>query len=213
MKPSMNTPLRLLALACTLVIFPASASSIYLVTLDTSQLPASTFDLYFSLTDGSGTGDANNTVTLSNFSCTACPSSPVILTDSQFFQDSTSPVSLGPSLTFDLAFTDSLDAGGVPDTFEFKLLDPNALGGPAAIATNDPVTGEDLIVFDLTGPTSQILTYGSADPELRFSAPDVASPTPEPSGMLLLAPALALLAVIRSLRPRTTASPVIALSK
>jgi hypothetical protein len=198
----MACSLQLLLLACLLAVVPASADTIYLVTLDTSLLPAQTFDLYFSLTDGSGTGDANNTVTLSGFSCTLCPSSPVTLTDSSFFQDNTTPVSLGSKLKFYLDFTDNLDAGGVPDTFEFQLLNPNAPGGPAAIATNDPVTGQDLIVFDLVGPSSQILTYDSADPNFPFSAADVASATPEPSGLLLFAPALALLAAIRSLRPR-----------
>src|SRR5579859_8130563 len=85
---------------------PASfclASTMFAVTLDTSPLighPAGPFSLNFQFTDGQGTGDANNTVTLSSFafgggSAAGGPSltggasgslgSGVVLTDSAFF--------------------------------------------------------------------------------------------------------------------------------
>src|ERR1039457_6856102 len=48
----------------------AIADAIYQVTLDTSSLvghPAGPFYVYGTFTDGSGIGDANNTVTMSDF--------------------------------------------------------------------------------------------------------------------------------------------------
>ncbi len=48
----------------------ATAGTIYDVTLDTTQLVGSAvgpFSIFFEFTDGSGVGDANNTVTMSNF--------------------------------------------------------------------------------------------------------------------------------------------------
>ncbi len=191
-------------IAQTMVGVPARADSIYTVSLYTSQLPAQTYDLYFSLLDGSGTGDGNNTVTVSDFSCYDCPNSPVVLTDNQFFQDSTNPVTPGSLLTFHLDTTENLDSGGIPDTFEWKFLDPNAVGGPAPIATDDPITGEDLLAFDVTGPWPAVLTYASTDTNFPFPAAEVTASAgaPEPSGALLVATALAFLAAIGCLRAR-----------
>ena len=60
----------LTALALVIPAVTASAGLIYHATVDTSSLvgdPLAPFSLYFQFNDGEGTGDANNTITLSNF--------------------------------------------------------------------------------------------------------------------------------------------------
>jgi hypothetical protein len=92
------------------------------------------------LTDGSGAGDANNSVTLSalTFGAGQATGSPlllggasgdlgssVVLTDATFFNEFTQTFQPGAALGFDLSFTTNVDAGTIPDGITFALLDAN----------------------------------------------------------------------------------------
>jgi hypothetical protein len=99
--------------------------------LDTSAL-VGPFELVFVLTDGSGNGDANNTVTLSNFlfgggsagsvdpslsfgGASGDLSSGVGLVDSAFLNIFASSFTPGSALSFDFSLTTNADTGGTPD--------------------------------------------------------------------------------------------------
>src|SRR5258706_13807897 len=118
---------------------PAHANITGSVNLDTSGLSGS-FELAFILTDGSGAGDANNTVTPSNFLFGAGGSggavdallstggfsgdftSGVSLVDSAFLNILASSFTAGTSLSFDFVLTTNVDAGGTPDQLSLALL-------------------------------------------------------------------------------------------
>jgi hypothetical protein len=115
-----------------------SAQIAFNVTLDTSTLGGfpGPFAIDFQLNDGSGTGDANNTATITNFlfgggapsgspvlsgGATGDLSSSVVITDSDFFNDFNQGFTPGSSLSFDVYLTTSVDAGGTPDQFSFAI--------------------------------------------------------------------------------------------
>ena len=108
----------------------ALADEIVDISVNTSPLttpPASLagpFTLLFQLTDGSGVGDANNTVTISNFAFGggSGPSGPISLTDTSFFVFSNPGFIPGSSLSFVVDLTTNPDLGGTPDQFSFAIL-------------------------------------------------------------------------------------------
>lgn len=134
------------------VLLTASAAPItYNISLNTAPLAghlAGPFALNFQLTDGSGTNDANNTVTLSGFqfgvggSATGTPTrvggvtgtlaSSVTLTDSSFFNSFTQPFVPGSRLSFTALVTTNVDAGPQPDEFSFAILDRTGIELPTA---------------------------------------------------------------------------------
>jgi len=117
------------------------AETIYDVSLDTSPLighPAGPFALEFQFNDGSGTGDANNVISISNFSLsggklTGPPqanggasgdlSSLVTMTDSSFFNQYVEAFTPGTLMNFRLQITANVDSGGTPDEFSMSILD------------------------------------------------------------------------------------------
>src|SRR5579864_6454777 len=129
------------------------------VTLDTTPLighPAEPFSIAFSLVDGSGTGDGNTTVTLSNFTFGAGGGAPFgpsadgpgtsgDLTSSITLNDS-DPVSndfsqeftQGTQFVFNLSF---VTTGSDSDTFLFGITDSSG----NLIPTLDPL-GEDVLL-------------------------------------------------------------------
>src|SRR5262249_36495481 len=105
------------------------------VSLDTSGL-SGTFAIGFLLTDGSGLGDANNTVTLDSFAFGGGSAGAVLATtagasgdfatgvtivDSEFFNLFAQAFTAGTVLTFDFGLTTNVDAGGTPDQFSIAL--------------------------------------------------------------------------------------------
>jgi hypothetical protein len=119
----------------------AQASQLYSVSLDTSPLirhSARPFYLEFQLNDGSGTGDGNNTVTLSNFQfgsggsaadnpvkegdATGSLTTGVEITDNDFFNSFYEEFTPGTLLSFILEITTQADAI-TSDQFSFAILD------------------------------------------------------------------------------------------
>jgi hypothetical protein len=118
------------------------ADLMFNVSLGTSGLighPAGPFYIDFQLNDGSGTGDANNTVTINNFMFgggnavgSPLPSiggaggslfSSVSITDSGFLNEFTQQFNPGSMLSFSVLLTTNVDPGLTPDAFSFSILD------------------------------------------------------------------------------------------
>lgn len=114
------------------------------VSLGTSGLighPAGPFYIDFQLNDGSGTGDANNMVTINNFmfdggnavgsplpsigGASGSLSSSVSITDSGFVNEFTQQFNPGDTLSFSVVLlTTNLEPPGLPpDAFSFSILD------------------------------------------------------------------------------------------
>ncbi len=175
----------------------ASADSIYTFTMDTTPLVGNgPFALDFQFLDGSGTGDANNTVTLTNFAfgggsasgggtatggAAGSLASGVTLQDISFFNEYYENFTPGTLLSFTIDTTNMLDSGGTPDLFTVAILD----SGLNELPTNGPAS-EFLDVSLAGGANAQVSTYGSAPgSEFSLDAPIVQSqgpsPVPEPS--------------------------------
>jgi hypothetical protein len=202
------------------------ADVIYNVTWNTSDptfsggfLWAGPFSLAFELADGSGVGDGNNSVTLSNFqfaggapwgapflggSVSGDLSSGISFTDasptSVFFQGFTP----GNALSFTIDATTNLDPGGIPDEFIMSLLDSSL--SPIPTTSSSPLF--PVLVFDIdsANPTVQRFAADLYQPPVagnfvNFPAPVVTaqapptSPVPEPASVALLVTVIAGLAV------------------
>jgi hypothetical protein len=183
--------LRALAAMAGLALATAASAQLSIrVQLDTSSLiaaPAGPFSLDFQLVDGSGVGNANNWVNISNlqFGGGAAAgagntaggafgdlSSSIVLTDTDFFNEFYQEFTPGSWLAFDLTFSTNSD-GVTPDRFSFAILDSNLFNLPTQSGGDDV-----LLAIDLTGQGPEVTTYGSLD--FAISAP-VAVPVPEPS--------------------------------
>jgi hypothetical protein len=153
----------------------AAHASVLNVTVNTSGLvghPAAPFYIELQLTDGSGTGDGNNTVVADNFNfgvggsagglfdpalgdVTGDLSSGVTLKDTQFlalFHQSFVP---GDLLSFRLNLGENVD-DPVPDGFTFSILDSSETPLP----TLEPFFQDFIFAADLTGPNPSIQAYG-----------------------------------------------------
>jgi hypothetical protein len=200
----------------------ATAGAVYQVTLDTSSLighPAGPFYVYGTFTDGSGVGDANNTVTMSDFTfgggsalgnpivfggATGSLETGATITDSSFFSFIVEQFAPGLQLSFLLGLTSNDDAGGIPDRFSFSILDSSGVPLPTLAPFGDYFFGANLYS---TGPIFD--AYGS-DPSrapsvgnpVSISVPTITSQTavPEPSTPFLFAGGLALLAALKHRR-------------
>jgi hypothetical protein len=180
----------------------ANASSITgSVSLNTSIL-SGPFELAFILTDGSGTGDANNAVTLSNFVFgvggspgAVDPSlslggesgnlvSGVSLFDSSFLNIFASSFTPGSSLTFDFGLSTVVDPGGTPDQFSIVLLRSDG----TVVHTVDPSGVNSLLIVNIDSIHPSIVTFASD----LTPAPTVSesTPVPEPSSLVLFATGL-----------------------
>jgi hypothetical protein len=172
----------------------------YFFTLDTSALKTAAtgpYALDFQLTDGSGTGDANNTVTLSHFlfgagggvsgsptltgGASGSLSSGFSLTDSDFLNEALQGFTPGDQLSFHLSWSPHADASGTPDEFSIGLLDKSG----SEIPTTGP--GDALLVVDLnpTGPLIQTYGADASRTTLGLVAPTVTA-APEPSSLAFL---------------------------
>ena len=204
-----NPLLQIIALAALLFTLGAPtsfASGISVnVSIDTSGLPTSPGSkIFFIFTDGSGTGDANNTATLTAFAlgggtvgavdfantfggATGDMSSTVSLTDSFFTNVFAETFSAGSSLSFLLNLTTNLDAGGTPDQFSIAIADPSGI----FISTSDPTGFNNLLVINLDSASPSTSTYSSL---VTASSPGPII-TPEPATIFLMTAGLAAIAL------------------
>jgi hypothetical protein len=196
----------ILSLCAAAVMAQAGAIN---VSLDTSLLigdSSGPFSIGFELADGSGTGDGNNAVAISNFlfgsgGATGAPStfgsaggdlsSSVLLTDLSVFNVFTQTFLPGSALSFTVNFTNNIDSGS-PDEFIFAILDNTQ--------TPIPTTGGIALLeidFDSASPTVQTFA-GDPTQYMGTGEPGIALPdpvlTPEPSTFGLGAFSLAALA-------------------
>ena len=193
-----------LLLSClTLLLTPATlfADSTYSVSVDTSLLSGTSAQLAFDFIDG---GSPSNTITLSNFSTDATLgiNSPtggvsgtlpgtVTLTDSSFFNEYLTNISLGTNFSFLLdATTNGPDPSSIPDAFSLLLFDP--ITGFPLFATTDPTGANSLLTLNINGsPTGALDVYIAPGGEAVATVTPVVA-TPEPSTLLMLGSGLAL---------------------
>jgi hypothetical protein len=194
------------------------------ISIDTASLEGNAnapFTLDFQFSDGSGTGDGNNTITLSDFnlaggSLTLTSESggvtvddtpfEIQMTDISFFNESQFRFVPGATLTFDLSTTSNADVG-TPDTFTLAILD----GSLNDLPTSNPDNGVALIEYDF--PTidpsagAQLLFAGTIPNSdgVTIPPPVVVTHTPEPAGLFWIVPSILILLCIRQVRLRNCA--------
>lgn len=194
------------------------ASVLYDVSMNTTPLighVAGPFALEFQLNDGSGTGDANNTASLSSFTfgggtATGNPtlvggaagslSSAVTLTDSSFFNQFIQKFTPGDRLEFQLSLSNNAEGRATPDEFSFAILDhtgteiPTLAGSLFDVFVSIDITPSHLIT-SFAGDVSREPAGGGAP--INISAPQV-TPVPESSAWALLASGLGAICLIKS---------------
>jgi hypothetical protein len=195
-----------IALLAVLGWGPARADALSLnVTLDTAAFAGQQGMLAFDFIDGDGgdpghpEGIGNNTVTITGFfpaaallaapppvvtggvSGTLSPG-PLLLTDTQFFNELLQPVTLGGLFGFQVDMTEAFvnTPLTVPDAFSLALLTADA--SASLVATTDP-TGADALVLMQADGTFEAF---ASSPDLRVAIGPV-SGVPEPAPWLLLA--------------------------
>lgn len=181
------------------------ADTVDQVIIDTSAANAggsSPAELIFTLVDGSGTQDGNNTVTLGDLSfgpgASLDPSwdtpnlsgtldTSLSLTDNLY--ESTLGILFNPgsAVSFLLDLTSNIDSGGTPDSFSFVMLDTTG----NLIATTDPTGADTIVDYNIDGSNSAAFV----DPSFATVVPQTVA-TPEPSALLLLFMGLAGVAVL-----------------
>ena len=194
-------------------------ADVFQVSLNTTPLighPAEPFSIFFSLQDGSGTGDGNTTVTLSNFvfGGGGAPFEPasngpgtsgdltgsVTLTDSDPVSDDFSQeFTQGTQFNFQMNVATT---GSDTDTFLFGIIDSSE----NLIPTLDPL-GENVLLRALIGASGTSFSTFATDPNQDTASfqqpPIVMGPpvvTPEPSMRLLTLAASLLLVLFSVLR-------------
>jgi len=205
-------------LAFALLTQAAFGGVVLQVSMDTSPLignAAGPFQLDFQFTDGSGTSDGNNTVTVSGFNFGAGAasgtaivsggasgdlSSTVTLIDNSFFNELTQGFTPGATLSFTLSMTTNVDPG-VPDEFSFAIFDNSGF----EIPTLGP--GDAFLVSDISSanPAAQLFASdtsrnAAAGVPIDLSAPAVQAPAagvPEPSMLTIVALALGAIFLVR----------------
>lgn len=184
------------------------------VGLDTSAL-SGPFELAFIFTDGSGTGDSNNTAALSDFLFGVGGSvgsvdlslsfggesgdftSGVSLIDSSFLNIFASSFTPGNLLSFDFSLTTNVDAEGTPDQLSLALLQSDG----SVVNTEDPSGANALLRVNLDSANPPITTFASDLTPAPIVTQSAAAA--EPPSLLLLAVGLA--AALWSTRgPRTS---------
>jgi hypothetical protein len=203
----------------TVGLFIATAAFGNTISIDTASLegnPNAPFTLDFQFIDGSGTGDANNTVTLTDFDLAGgslaltsstggvtVGSSPfgIEMTDTSFFNELQFTFLPGASLSFNLSTTSNADTG-TPDVFALAILDSSLNDLP----TSNPNNGVALVEYDFpttdpSGAAQLILSGTTANSDgVTIPAPSVATTsTPEPTGLFWI---LTAIPIVLRIRPR-----------
>ena len=211
-KTTQFRPLALLVCAVGLLGTPIAAhATIYHVGLPTDTLNTQAvfpYSLDFLFTDGSGTGDGNNTVSLTNFAFDpggAPLGSPVLtggasgslgtgltLTDNSFVNEAiqgfTPGSSPGSSLSFDLSTTTNFD-GVTPDLLSAYLVD----GNNNTVPTTDSAA-QSLFTIELDSGGPSVTPYAGVAPYMGLTptiTPAGPSPVPELSSFFSLGALLA----------------------
>jgi hypothetical protein len=191
------------AILALLAFTAARAELIYNISMNTGPLighPAGPFSLGLELADGSGTGDGNNAVFLSDFAFGAggpsgSPvifgsagwdlSSSVVLTDATPFSTFVQSFASGSTLSFVLDITTNVDSGGTPDEFIMSILD-NTFTPIPTTASSSPLNPFLVIDIDSSNPTVQ--TFSSDATQFPAGGggpisigPPTVSTVPEPS--------------------------------
>lgn len=206
--------MRNIFLAATLLLFASAAfADSITVTLATASLmtkaAAGPYTLDFQFIDGSGLGDSDNTVTLSNFLVTGgsigSPSSitggvttktspfSITMTDSSFFNEAQVPYTPGATLSFEATYTTNADPVA-PDSFTFAILN----GSGNEIPTNNPNFNDAFLEVDLPTTSASTSTTASSSSDGTIPAPVVLPlglppvTTPEPASVLLILAAIPL---------------------
>jgi hypothetical protein len=187
-----TTCLGLALLACALLgVSTGRAAVVFDVSTGTLPLignASGPFSLEFQFNDGSGGGDGNNTVLLSDFNFNgggltgnasvvggaAAGVGSVTLTDSAFFNSFSQPFTPGNSLHFRVSLGTNLDPGGTPDQFSFAILDKTGVEIPTT------GLGNALVTVDINSPNPVPQSFGTASPTIQIAAPSV-TPVPEPA--------------------------------
>lgn len=196
----------------------AQGGVLYEVVLDTSPLvghAAGPFSLEFQFNDGESTGDANNTVILSNFlfgtgGAVGAPiltggvsgslESGITFNDDTFFSQFSQGFTPGSMLSFTLYLSTNPDLSGTPDQFSFAILDNSGSELPSESYASSFFDVFAEIDIDSSRPL--VRTFGSDTTRspggggnpINLSAPKV-SEAPEPGTPALSAIALAALAL------------------
>ena len=189
----------------------AHADIIDTVTVNTSGLPSLPgSEIFFFLIDGSGTGDSNNTATLSNLAfgggsagavdpsnttggVTGEMPSTVSITESSFTNILAQFFTAGSAISFNLDLTTNVQAGPTPDQFSLAIVDPN--GNP--IPTSDPTGDDNLLAINIDSSNPAVQSYS----DLVTVTPAGGVATPEPHTTVFLGAALLLLVLFRHRGP------------
>lgn len=176
----------LVALGALVLQAPAHADQIDLsfnASFDTAALQnQGQFELAFLLTDGSGTGDHNTTITISNFQFgtggtgggvtsdseggfSGNLSTGVTLIDSSFFNLFGANFTPGNQLSFAASIVSTSLDSPTPDLFEFVIL--NSSGSP--VPTTDPSGQNALITVNLDSISPAVQTNSISTPEPSLS--------------------------------------------
>ena len=159
----------------------------FTVTTDTKSLmghPAGPFSLDFQFTDGAGTIDGNNSITLSAFAfgggSWGGPSSITLDDTAAFFSEYYHEFTPGTYLKFNVSMTTVVDSGSTPDQFSFAILDNSV----AEIPTFG--LGDSFVSVDINSLTPLIQSFksNSSDPSINIDAPAIGA-VPEPSTYLV----------------------------
>jgi hypothetical protein len=202
-----------LSLAILLIfgaVFPCAlrADTVFNISVNTSSLignPAGPYEAGFVLFDASGSGDGNNTVTLSAFTfgggsagavdASMTEGNPagslqtgITLTDTNFVTGLASAFTPGTSFSFQGSMTTNPDAntgatGLSGDQFEFLIFDGIGSSAPGIVQTTDP-TGNNALALATIGSTGGLTVQTYA----------ILTAVPEPGSLLLVG--LGFLAII-----------------
>jgi hypothetical protein len=195
----------------------ARADLVDAVTVNTSALPSAPgSEIFFVLTDGSGTGDSLNTATLSSFGfgggsagavdtgslfggVSGSMTSTVSLTETSFTNIFAQFFTAGSAISFNLDLTTNLQSGPTPDQFSLAILDPSA----NPIPTSDPTGDDNLLVININSSNPDVVSYS----DLVTVTPTGAVATPEPRQLAFPIIVLISLALV-GWRTRTSPQPL-----
>jgi len=193
----------------------AWADEVVDVSVNTSSLQGQAgSEVFFELTDGSGTGNGNNTATLSGFAlgggavgaadpfstfggATGDMGSTVSIIDSSPDNQFGQLLTPGTALSFTLDLTTYVEPGPTPDGLFMFLVDPN---GSSIASTSDPSGFNSLFAVTFNSTQPALTNFDSSLVALKSAVP-AAAPEIDPhslmSGLTYLAACLAVLCARR----------------